>query len=45
MNIQTYKHLPEDTVVNLLAFALIDARKMDQNIDGAAAAIVKVKKL
>lgn len=44
-NTQTYKHLPEDTVVNLLAFALIDSRKMDQNIDGAAAAIVKVKKL
>jgi hypothetical protein len=44
-NTQTYKHLPEDTVVNLLAFALIDARKMEQNIDGAAAAIAKVKKL
>ena len=44
-NTQTYKHLPEDTIVNLLAFALIDARKMEQNIDGAVAAIVKVKKL
>jgi hypothetical protein len=42
---QTYKHLPEDTVVNLLAFALINARKIEQNIDGAAAAIAKVKKL
>jgi hypothetical protein len=42
---QTYKHLPEDTVVNLLAFALIDARKMEQNIAGAVAAIAKAKKL
>lgn len=42
---QTYKHLPEDTVENLLAFALIDARKMEQNIDGAAAAVVKVRNL
>lgn len=42
---QTYKHLPEDTVVNLLAFALINARKIEQNIDGAATAITKVKKL
>jgi hypothetical protein len=42
---QSYKHLPEDTVVNLLAFALIDARKMEQNIDGAVAAIAKAKKI
>lgn len=42
---QTYKHLPEYTVVNLLAFALINARKMEQNIDGAAAAIVKARNL
>ena len=31
-NTQTYKHLPEDLVVNLLAFALVDARKMEQKI-------------
>ena len=42
---QTYKHLPEDLVVNLLSFALIDARKMEQNINGAVAAIAKAKKL
>ena len=42
---QTYKHLPEYTVVNLLAFALVNARKMEQDIDGAAAAIVKARNL
>ena len=28
-NTQTYKHLPEDTVVNLLGFALLEARKKE----------------
>lgn len=44
-NTQTYKHLPEDTVENLLAFALIDARKMEQNIAGAVAAVAKARNL
>lgn len=44
-NTQTYKHLPEDTVINLLAFALIDARKMEQNIAGAVAAVAKARNL
>lgn len=42
---QTYKHLPEDTVVNLLGFALIQARDMALNLENALAAVAKAKSL
>ena len=42
---QTYKHLPEDTVVNLLGFALIQARDMTTKLENAIAAVNKAKSL
>lgn len=42
---QTYKHLPEDTVVNLLGFALIQARDMTTKLETALAAVAKVESL
>ena len=44
-NTQTYKHLPEDTVVNLLGFALIQARDMTTKLENAIAAVAKVESL
>ena len=42
---QTYRHLPEDTVVNLLAFALVQAREMSSKLDDAAAAVAKANSI
>jgi len=42
---QTYKHLPEDTVVNLLGYALIQARDMTSKLENAAAAVAKAESL
>lgn len=42
---QTYKHLPEDTVVNLLGFALIQARDMTLKLETSLAAVAKAKDL
>jgi len=42
---QTYRHLPEDTVVNLLGFALIQARDMTTNLENALAAVAKAESL
>lgn len=42
---QTYKHLPEDTVVNLLGFALIQARDMTTKLENALAAVAKAESL
>ena len=42
---QSYKHLPEDTVVNLLAFALIQAREMTLNMENAATAVAKASEV
>lgn len=44
-NTQTYKHLPEDTIVNLLGFALIQARDMTSKIENAIAAVAKARSL
>ena len=44
-NTQTYKHLPEDTIVNLLGYALIQARDMTLKLETALAAVAKVKNL
>lgn len=44
-NTQTYKHLPEDTVVNLLGYALVQARDMTTKLENAIAAIAKAKDL
>lgn len=38
VSIQTYRHLPEDAVVNLIAFALVQAREMTSKLEAAAAA-------
>ena len=42
---QTYRHLPEDVVVNLIAFALVQAREMTSKLENAAAAVVKANGL
>lgn len=42
---QTYRHLPEDTVVNLLGYALVQARDMTAKIENAAAAVAKARNL
>ena len=42
---QTYKHLPEDTVVNLLGYALVQARDMTTKIKNAAAAVAKANSI
>ena len=42
---QTYRHLPEDTVVNLLGFALIQARDMTTKLENALAAVAKAESL
>lgn len=42
---QTYKHLPEDTVVNLLGYALVQARDMTTKLENAAAAVAKANSL
>ena len=42
---QTYKHLPEDTVVNMLGFALVKAREMTLKPENAIVAINKVESL
>ena len=42
---QTYKHLPEDTVVNMLGFALIQARDMTSKLENAIAAVAKARSL
>ena len=44
-NTQTYKHLPEDTVVNLLGYALVQARDMSTKLENALAAVAKAKDL
>lgn len=44
-NTQTYKHLPEDTVVNLLGYALVQARDMTTKLENAIAAVAKAKDL
>ena len=44
-NTQTYKHLPEDTVVNLLAFALISARDIILKIANDVDIVAKAKSL
>ena len=44
-NTQTYKHLPEDIVVNLLGFALIQARDMASKLENAIAAVAKARSL
>ena len=44
-NTQTYKHLPEDTVVNLLGYALVQARDMTTKLENAIAAVAKVESL
>ena len=44
-NTQKYKHLPEDTVVNLLGFALIQARDMTLKLENAIAAVAKAESL
>ena len=41
----TYKHLPEDVVVNLIAFALVQAREMTAKLKNAAAAVAKANSL
>ena len=42
---QTYRHLPEDMVVNLLAFALVQAREMTSKLESAAAAVAKANNI
>lgn len=42
---QTCKHLPEDTAVNLLGYALVQARDMTTKLDNAIAAVAKAKDL
>lgn len=42
---QTYKHLPEETVVNLLGYALIQARNMTLKLETALAAVAKAESL
>lgn len=42
---QTYRHLPEDVVVNLIAFALVQAREMTSKLEDAAAAVAKANGL
>lgn len=42
---QTYRHLPEDVVVNLIAFALVQAREMTAKLKNAAAAAAKANSL
>lgn len=42
---QTYRHLPEDMVVNLLAFALVRAREMSSKLDNAVAAVAKANSI
>jgi len=42
---QTYRHLPEDVVVNLIAFALVQAREMTSKLENAAAAVAKANGL
>ena len=42
---QTYKHLPEDTIVNLLSFALIQARDMTSKLQNTIATINKARSL
>ena len=44
-NTQTYKHLPEDTIVNLLGYALVQARDMTTKLENAIAAVAKAKDL
>ena len=44
-NTQTYKHLPEDIIVNLLGFALIQARDMTTKLETALAAVAKAESL
>ena len=44
-NTQTYKHLPEDTVVNLLAFALVSARDIILKIANDVDTVAKAKSL
>ncbi len=44
-NTQTYKHLPEDIIVNLLGFALIQARDMTSKLENAIAAVAKAESL
>ena len=40
---QAYKHLPEDTVVNLLGFALIQARDMTTKLEIALTTVTKAR--
>lgn len=42
---QTYRHLPEDVVVNLIAFALVQAREMTSKLENAATAVAKANSL
>lgn len=42
---QTYRHLPEDVVVNLLGFALVQARDMTTKLENALAAVAKAESL
>ena len=42
---QTYKHLPEDTVVNLLGYALVQARDMTSKPENAIAAVAEAESL
>lgn len=42
---QTYRHLPEDVVVNLIAFALVQAREMTAKLENAAAAAAKANSM
>lgn len=44
-NTQTYKHLPEDTVVNLLGYALIRSREMMVKLENALAAVAKANSI
>lgn len=42
---QTYRHLPEDTVMNLLGYALVQARDMTTKLKTALAAVAKAESL
>lgn len=44
-NTQTYRHLPEDVVANLLGYALVQARDMATKVENALAAVAKAKSL